>query len=213
MVRFKRFSIYSLGIISSLMDHCVEKTLTFLKDHCTRILYANYSDNQLCQDSARGVQEIQRMLAILSSLFDKYILRDNDETFDILDHLKNQRYTNSCSSSDTGSGRSSSIPAHDANTVVSSFVYTYIWAFGGDLHERLVQIFISSKVVLAINCNRTFSIQSHVNLLPSQNTLKITLRQECISRNDITKIRLSIKVWIMVKQNNCEKTVSCNMIN
>jgi hypothetical protein len=118
------------------MDHCVETTLTFLSDHCTRILYANYNDNQTCLGSARGVYEIQRMLTILSSLFDKYVLRDNDETLDMLDHLKNQEYSKSCSSSETGSGRSSSIPAHDANTVVSSFAYAYIWAFGGDLHER-----------------------------------------------------------------------------
>lgn len=125
------------------MDHCVEKTLEFLSNHCTRILYTNYSDNQMCLSSARGVYEIQRMLTILSSLFDKYILRDNyDETLDLLDNLKNQQLSRSSSSSDTGSGRSSSIPAHDANMVISSFTYAYIWAFGGDLHERYVEFII-----------------------------------------------------------------------
>lgn len=150
----------SLGIISSLMDHCVEKTLTFLDDHCTRILYANYNDNQLCQGSARGVHEIQRMLTILSSLFDKYILRDNDETFDILDHLKNQRYSLSCSSSETGSGRSSSIPVHDASTVISSFAYSYIWAYGGDLHERLVKFLsVERSIFRRMAC---ISLQKHL---------------------------------------------------
>lgn len=130
------FSFCSLGIISSLIDHCVEKTLIFLSESCTRILYANYSDKQMCRGSARGVYEIQRLLVILSSLFDKYILRDNDETLDMLDNLKNQQFTRSCSSSsEVGSGRSSGIPAHDGTTVVSSFTYAYIWAFGGDLHE------------------------------------------------------------------------------
>jgi hypothetical protein len=90
----------------------------------------------MCVGSARGVHEIQRLLTILSSLFDKYILRDNDETLDILDHLNNQQYSRSSSSSETGSGIGSSIPAHDANTVISSFMYAYIWAFGGDLHEK-----------------------------------------------------------------------------
>lgn len=117
------------------MDHCVERTLSFLSDNCSRILYANFSDNQMCLSSARGMHEIQRMLSILSSLFDKYILRDNDETLDILDHLKSQQVSRSSSFSETCSGRSS-IPAHDANTVISSFAYAYIWAFGGDLHER-----------------------------------------------------------------------------
>ena len=83
------------------------------------------------------------MLTILSSLFDKYILRDNyDETLDLLDNLKNQQLSRSSSSSDTGSGRSSSIPAHDANMVISSFAYAYIWAFGGDLHERYIEFII-----------------------------------------------------------------------
>ena len=118
------------------MDHCVEESLTFISKHCTRILYANYNNNEMCLGSARGVQEIQRMLTILSSLFDKYILRENDETLDILDNLKNQQLSRSSSSSETYSGRSSSIPAHDAATVISSFAYAYIWAFGGDLHEK-----------------------------------------------------------------------------
>lgn len=144
---FLNFSCFSLGIISSLMDYCVEKTLVFLSNHCTRILYTSYNDNQMCLSSARGVHEIQRMLTILSSLFDKYILRDNDETLDILDNLKNQQYSRSSSSSDTGSGRSSIIPAHDANMVISSFVYAYIWAFGGDLHERYVDASCTKFVV------------------------------------------------------------------
>ncbi|XP_028405416.1 dynein heavy chain domain-containing protein 1-like isoform X2 [Dendronephthya gigantea] len=134
-------TIRGLGIISSLMDHCVEKTLTFLSGNCTRILYANFSDNQMCLSSARGMHEIQRMLVILSSLFDKYILRDNDETLDILDHLKSQQDSRSSSSSETCSERSSSVPAHDANTVISSFAYAYIWAFGGDLHESCIEAF------------------------------------------------------------------------
>ena len=94
----------------------------------------------MCLSSAWGVLEIQRMLTILSALFDKYILRDNNETLDILDNLKNQQYSRSSSSTDTGSGRSSIIPAHDANMVVSSFVYAYIWAFGGNLHERYFEL-------------------------------------------------------------------------
>lgn len=128
---------FRLGIVSSLMEHCVEKTLTFLSTQGPSILYANYHDNQRWKMAARGVHEIQRFLAILSSLFDKHILRDNDETLDILDNLKDQRYSASCSSSETASGRSSSIPASDTNTVISSFAYAFIWAFGGDLHERL----------------------------------------------------------------------------
>lgn len=85
---------------------------------------------------ARGVHEIQRLLAILSSLFDKHILRDNDEAFDIVDQLKDQRCSLSPSSNGTESDRSSCISASDTYTVVSSFAYAFIWAFGGGLHER-----------------------------------------------------------------------------
>ena len=35
-----------------------------------------------------GCSRSRRMLTILSALFDKYILRDNNETLDILDNLK-----------------------------------------------------------------------------------------------------------------------------
>ena len=129
---------FRLGIVSSLMEHCVEKTLTFLSTKGPSILYANYYANQRWKMAARGMHEIQRFLAILSSVFDKHILRDNDETLDILGNLKDQRFSASCSSSETASGRSSSIPASDTHTVISSFAYAFIWAFGGDLHERLV---------------------------------------------------------------------------
>lgn len=114
------------------------KTLDFLEKNCTQILYKNYNNDEMCLRGVRGVLEIQRMLTILSALFDKYILRDSIETCDV-ENFTHRNSSGSCATSETGSEKSSGTITHD--TVISSFVYAYIWAFGGNLHERYLNMY------------------------------------------------------------------------
>ena len=123
--------ISSLGIISSLMDHTVNTTLKFLSDHCQPVLTSGYGSTNKPSKTAAGVHEVQTLLRYLSAIFDRHILRE-DEDSEI--QMINQKQRQSVSS--ISSRQSSGISASDTGRVVSSFAFAFVWAFGGHLHER-----------------------------------------------------------------------------
>lgn len=123
--------IFSLGIISSLMDHTVDSSLKFLSEHCQPVLTSGYSSTNKPSKTAAGVYEVQTLLRYLSAIYDRHILRE-DEDSQIQMINQKQRQSNSSISSRQSSG----ILASDTGRVVSSFAFAFVWAFGGHLHER-----------------------------------------------------------------------------
>lgn len=135
--------IFRLGIISSLMDHTVDSTLKFLSNNCQSVLMEGYGAVRKPSKTAAGIYEVQTLLRYLSAIFDRHILRqDDDSTIHMM-----QRQRQSVSS--TSSRQSSGIPASDTGKVTSSFAFAFVWAFGGHLHERydkwIIFVFIKHK--------------------------------------------------------------------
>ena len=123
--------VFSLGIISSLMDHTVDSSLKFLSEHCQPVLTSGYGPTNKPSKTAAGVYEVQTLLRYLSAIYDRHILRE-DEDSQIQMINQKQRQSNSSLSSRQSSG----ILASDTGRVVSSFAFAFVWAFGGHLHER-----------------------------------------------------------------------------
>lgn len=123
--------MFRLGIISCLMDHVVDSTLKFLREHCQSVLTAGYGSTHKPSKTATGVHEVQTLLHYLSAIFDRHILREDDDS---AIQMINQRQRQSVSS--ISSRQSSGISASDTGRVTSSFAFAFVWAFGGHLHER-----------------------------------------------------------------------------
>ena len=132
---FKTLCIFSLGIISSLMDHAVDSSLKFLSEHCQPVLTSGYGSTNKPSKTAAGVYEVQTLLRYLSAIYDRHILRE-DEDSQIQMINQKQRQSNSSLSSRQSSG----ISASDTGRVVSSFAFAFVWAFGGHLHERYYKL-------------------------------------------------------------------------
>ncbi|XP_073235787.1 dynein heavy chain domain-containing protein 1-like [Porites lutea] len=119
-----------LGIISCLMDHTVDSTLKFLSNNCQSVLTEGYGSVRKPSKTAAGIYEVQTLLRYLSAIFDRHILREDDDS--TIHMMQRQRQ----SVSSTSSRQSSGIPASDTGKVTSSFAFAFVWAFGGHLHER-----------------------------------------------------------------------------
>ena len=124
--------IHSLGIISTILDHVTDTTLDFLKANCHSVLTTGYEPASLSPQTVRGFQEIQTFLRLLSALFNRFILREEEDAKMKVVSQQTKRLSVSSSSSRTSSG----IAASDTGKVISTFAFAYIWAFGGGLHER-----------------------------------------------------------------------------
>lgn len=125
------------------MDHTVDSTLKFLSNNCQSVLIEGYGSVRKPSKTAAGIYEVQTLLRYLSAIFDRHILRqDDDSTIHMM-----QRQRQSVSS--TSSRQSSGIPASDTGKVTSSFAFAFVWAFGGHLHERydkwIIFVFIKHK--------------------------------------------------------------------
>lgn len=130
-IYFKTLCIFSLAIISSLMDHTVDSSLKFLSEHCQPVLTSGYGSTNKPSKTAAGVYEVQTLLRYLSSIYDRHILReDEDSQIQMINQKQPQ------SNSSLSSRQSSGILASDTGRVVSSFAFAFVWAFGGHLHER-----------------------------------------------------------------------------
>ena len=123
--------LFRLGIISSLMDHTVDSCLKFLSEQCQPALTEGYGSANKPSKTAVGVYEVQTLLRYLSAIFDRHILREDEES---AIQMINQKQRLSVSS--TSSRQSSGISASDTGRVTSSFAFAFVWAFGGHLHER-----------------------------------------------------------------------------
>ena len=120
---------FSLGIISSLMDHTVDLSLKFLNEHCQPVLTSGYGSTYKPSKTAPGVYEVQTLLRYLSAIYDRHILRDDEDS-------QIQMISKKQSISSLSSRQSSGILASDTGKVISSFAFAFVWAFGGHLHER-----------------------------------------------------------------------------
>ena len=121
--------VFSLGIISSLMDHTVDLSLKFLSEHCQPVLTSGYGSTYKPSKTAPGVYEVQTLLRYLSAIYDRHILRDDEDS-------QIQMISQKQSISSVSSRQSSGILASDTGKVISSFAFAFVWAFGGHLHER-----------------------------------------------------------------------------
>ena len=138
-----------------MMDHVVDSTLYFLSHHCESILTSGYSSINKPSKTATGVHEVQSLLRYLSAIYDRHILRE-DEDSQI--QMINQR--NRQTSVSSGSSRhSSGISASDTGRVISSFAFAFIWAFGGHLHERY---FLTTSNVFSFGHSSSFLGISHL---------------------------------------------------
>ena len=113
------------------MDHTVDSTLRFLSENCQSVLTEGYGYSSKPSKTATGIHEVQTLLRFLSAIFDRHILREDDDS---AIQLINQRQRQSVSS--VSSRQSSGISASDTGRVTSSFAFAFAWAFGGHLHER-----------------------------------------------------------------------------
>lgn len=127
----------------------MDSTLYFLSHHCESILTSGYSSINKPSKTATGVHEVQSLLRYLSAIYDRHILRE-DEDSQI--QMINQR--NRQTSVSSGSSRhSSGISASDTGRVISSFAFAFIWAFGGHLHERY---FLTTSNISPLDTHRPF---------------------------------------------------------
>lgn len=124
--------LHSLGILSTLLDHVADKSLSFLRDNCSSVLTTDCGTVASSPQTTRGIHEIQTLLRLLSALFDRFILREEEDARMQVVSQQNKRLSISNSSSRTSSG----IAASDTSKVINTFAFAYIWAFGGGLHER-----------------------------------------------------------------------------
>lgn len=129
--------IFSLGIISSLVDYTVGSSLKFLSEHCQPVLTSGYGSTNKPSETAAGVYEVQTLLRYLSAIYDRHILREAEDSQMQMINQK-QRQSNSSISSRQSSG----ISASDTGRVVSSFAFAFVWAFGGHLHERYNKLLV-----------------------------------------------------------------------
>lgn len=133
----------------------MDSTLYFLSHHCESILTSGYSSINKPSKTATGVHEVQSLLRYLSAIYDRHILRE-DEDSQI--QMINQR--NRQTSVSSGSSRhSSGISASDTGRVISSFAFAFIWAFGGHLHERY---FLTTSNVFSFGHSSSFLGISHL---------------------------------------------------
>ena len=113
------------------MDHTVDSSLKFLSEHCQPVLTSGYGSTNKPSKTAAGVYEVQTLLRYLSAIYDRHILReDEDSQIQMINQKQPQ------SNSSLSSRQSSGILASDTGRVVSSFAFAFVWAFGGHLHER-----------------------------------------------------------------------------
>lgn len=134
--------IFRLGIISSLMEHVVETTLVFLEQHCKTVLTADFGSTVPSPSPARGVYEVQSILRYLTVIFDRHILRGEDDSSQVVEQQQKGRISVAGSSH---SRHSSGITPGDTDKVISTFVFAFVWAFGGHLKDRLVDYNIQQK--------------------------------------------------------------------
>lgn len=124
--------VFRLGILSCLMDHTVDSTLKFLDEHCQTVLTEGYAPPRRAPSkTASGIYEVQTLLRYLSAIFDRHILREDEDSAVQMIGLKQGQSVSSISSR-----HSSGISASDTGRVTSSFAFAFVWAFGGHLHER-----------------------------------------------------------------------------
>ena len=129
-----------LAIVSCLMEHTVDVTLNFLSRYCQPALTKGYGASYNVSTTVPGVHEVQTLLHYLSAIFDRHILREDDES---QIQINNQKHRQSLSS--VSSRQSSGISASDTGKVVSTYAFAFVWAFGGHLHERYACQVISMK--------------------------------------------------------------------
>ncbi|XP_048580282.1 dynein heavy chain domain-containing protein 1 isoform X3 [Nematostella vectensis] len=127
-----------LGIISCLMDHMVDSTLSFLSTNCRSVLTADYGVASQLSHPSSGIHEVQTLIRYMSAIFDRHILRDDEDIQ--VQAISKGRISNAGS---TSSRQSSGITASDTGKVISTFAFAFIWAFGGHLHERYITLFDS----------------------------------------------------------------------
>ena len=109
----------------------MDSTLKFLGDHCQPILTEGYAATHAPSKTAAGIYEVQTLLGYLSAIFDRHILREDEESAMQMISLKQGQSISSISSR-----QSSGISASDRGRVTSSFAFAFVWSFGGHLHER-----------------------------------------------------------------------------
>ena len=155
------------------MDHTVDSTLKFLSNNCQSVLIEGYGSVRKPSKTAAGIYEVQTLLRYLSAIFDRHILREDDDS---TIHLM-QRQRQSVSS--TSSRQSSGIPASDTGKVTSSFAFVFVWAFGGHLHERYDKWII----FVLIKCNNS-TVYTQTNLLSrwliDSQRFQVCLFKECV---------------------------------
>ncbi|EDO49396.1 predicted protein, partial [Nematostella vectensis] len=138
-----------LGIISCLMDHMVDSTLSFLSTNCRSVLTADYGVASQLSHPSSGIHEVQTLIRYMSAIFDRHILRDDEDIQVSAKHLvwslrgQLHRKGRISVAGSTSSRQSSGITASDTGKVISTFAFAFIWAFGGHLHERYITLFDS----------------------------------------------------------------------
>ncbi|XP_070566099.1 dynein heavy chain domain-containing protein 1-like isoform X2 [Ptychodera flava] len=139
----------SLKVLTEMVEDTFPATIKFLSSDCSLSLSADVIPaSQSAATVATGIQEVTSFLNILSSLFDKFLLRDKEEEEDTATRspsLADKRESYSRSRQTPISRQSSSLedgitPNH-TNQIIGMFILAYIWGFGGHLHQRSVAKF------------------------------------------------------------------------
>ncbi|XP_041366047.1 dynein-1-beta heavy chain, flagellar inner arm I1 complex-like isoform X2 [Gigantopelta aegis] len=146
----------SIKILENLVEEVFPSTLKFLKSECCSALLTDVGmATAQANEVASGVQEVTAFLKIFTTLLDKYLLREDIEKklkFDMLDDSDKVNESKSSSgglrapsrqiaSRLTGSTNIEAVIPNYLSLIKGMFAFSYIWAFGGYLHDKYKERF------------------------------------------------------------------------
>ncbi|XP_077979356.1 dynein heavy chain domain-containing protein 1-like [Glandiceps talaboti] len=138
----------SLDVLTSMMEDTFAATIKFLTTECCQSLTSDvFPASHSKVTMTTGIQEVSSFMSILSSLFDKHLLREDEEDLsrtptptpgEKLLRYPSSRPTTVGSLSRHGSSLEDAITPSHIGQIVGMFTFAYIWGFGGNLHQRCI---------------------------------------------------------------------------
>ncbi|KAK6166840.1 hypothetical protein SNE40_023452 [Patella caerulea] len=134
------------NVLENLMDDVFEPTLKYLKTECTSGLLADLSPSAARKSQVvMGIQEVTAFFRIFNAMLDRVFLREDLERKMRLEALEEKEFSNKSSGSCPSRNMSSrlttsslidSILPNYMDIVQAMFAFSFIWSFGGYLHDR-----------------------------------------------------------------------------
>ncbi|ESP00380.1 hypothetical protein LOTGIDRAFT_173233 [Lottia gigantea] len=134
------------NILENLIDDVFPPTLKYLKSECMSGLNMNISQTLTNQNSVvKGIQEVTSFFMIFNAMLDRVLLRDELERKLKLETTEDRESSNKSMGSSPSRNMSSRLTTTSQidmmipnymELVQSMFAFSFIWAFGGSVHDR-----------------------------------------------------------------------------